>query len=95
MTRAIPVLFCLILGACAQFPELDGTVAPDLRDADFPALVPLESLRVTNGRVIANPAETTQNLEARIAGLRARAAALQRRDIVDASTEQRLEAARN
>ena len=95
MTRALPVFFCLVLGACAQFPELDGTVAPDLEDADFPSLVPLESLLSTNGRVVDNPAQTTQNLEARIAGLRARAAALHRRDIVDASTEARLAAARN
>lgn len=95
MTRAIPVLFCLLLGACAQFPELDGTVAPDLKNADFPSFVPLDTLSVTNARVIDDPAQTTQDLEARIAKLRARAAALQRRDIVDASTEKRLETVRN
>ena len=95
MTRASSVLFCLILGACAQFPELDGTVTPDLQDADFPALVPLEPLLATSDRAAADPAETTQKLESRVAALRARAAALQRREIVDENAEQRLKAARN
>ncbi len=90
--RAATVFLCLALTACTQFPELDGTVAPDVENADFPALVPLEPLLAANAPVIANPEQTTQTLEARVAALRARAGALQRRAIVDPGTRQRLRA---
>ncbi|MEP1352514.1 MAG: hypothetical protein ABJX32_18480 [Tateyamaria sp.] len=93
--RATSLILCLTLAACTQFPELDGTVAPDLRDADFPQLVPIEPLLNANAPVVADPIQTTQALDGRIAALRARAAALQESDVVDAETERQLEAARN
>ncbi len=34
------------LAGCEQAPELDGTIPASLEDADFPALVPIESLLV-------------------------------------------------
>ncbi|MEP0013703.1 hypothetical protein [Tateyamaria sp.] len=95
MIRATSLLLCLTLAACTQFPELDGTVAPDLKDADFPKLVPLEPLLIASAPVVANPVQTTQSLDGRIAALRARAADLQQRDVIDADTERKLEAARN
>lgn len=95
MIRAITLLLCLTLCACTQFPELDGTVAPDLKDADFPRLVPLEPLLIASAPVVADPVQTSQALDGRVAALRARAAALQQRDVVDAETERKLESARN
>jgi hypothetical protein len=81
----------LTLGACTQFPDLDGTVAPDLAGADFPALVPLGPLlasAVPTGA--ADTAQTTQDLQSRIAALRARAQALQRRPVLDDGSQSRL-----
>lgn len=87
--RAAALVLCLALTACTQFPELDGAVTPDLKNADFPALVPLDPLRAQATAVVGDPVETTNRLENRVAALRARAAALQRRPIVDASTRSR------
>ncbi|WP_299146035.1 hypothetical protein [uncultured Tateyamaria sp.] len=88
--RATPILFCLVLAACAQFPELDSTVSPDVANADFPALVPLEPLLAASDPIVSDPDQTTQTLNRRVAALRARANALQRRPIVDAATRARL-----
>jgi len=88
--RAAPILLCLALAACTQFPVLDSTVSPDVENADFPALVPLEPLLAASDPIVTNPEQTTQNLNARVAALRARANALQRRAIVDAATRARL-----
>ena len=87
--RAIPVFLALALAACTQFPELDGTVAPDLENADFPALVPLDTLRTASDPVVADPVATTESLNARVAALRARARALQQRSVVDPATRAR------
>lgn len=84
--RAAPIVLCLALSACTQFPALDGTVTPDLKNADFPDLVPLDPLLANTQPVIADPVQTTQALEARVAALRARARALQRRSISNSST---------
>ncbi len=88
--RAFHVFFFLALAACTQFPELDGTVAPDLENADFPALVPLDTVRSISDPLVADPVATTETLNARVAALRARARALQSRPILDPATRARL-----
>ncbi len=93
--RATSILLCLTLGACTQFPELDGTISPDVEGTDIPKLVPIGPLLMSSAPVVDDPAETTQSLDARIASLRARADALQQRDVIDSETEEQLEAARN
>lgn len=90
--RAAAALLCLSLTACTQFPELDGTVEPSLEGADFPALLPLEPLLAGAAPVVSDPVETADTLERRIEALRARARALQRRDIVDPATRARMQA---
>lgn len=87
--RAATLALFLALAACTQFPELDSTVVPNLENAEFPELVPLEPLMARTSPVVADADRTTQALDARVAALRARAAALQRRDIVDQDTETR------
>lgn len=89
--RLMTLPLMVALAACTQFPELDGTVAPDLAQADFPDLVPLEPLLNARAPVIADPEQTSATLDARVAALRARAAALQRGAVVDAQTRQRLD----
>lgn len=92
--RAASLAFCLALAGCTQFPELDGVVAPDVANADFPALLPLEPLLASAAPVVADPVATTTNLQSRVSALRARATALQRRAVLDAGTRSRLRGAR-
>ena len=77
------------LTACTQFPELDRAITPELKEADYPALVPVEPLltRATEGRV--DPVTTQSNLEGRVARLRARAALL-RGSVLTGRERQRL-----
>ncbi|RKF16527.1 hypothetical protein D6850_02965 [Roseovarius spongiae] len=89
--RAAPVLFlALMLSACTQFPQLDGTVSEEVRRAPYPDLVPLGTLdmRATTGRLTP---ETGARIEARIARLRARAARL-RGTVIDAPARRRMKA---
>ena len=94
--RRATLIFCLALAGCTQFPDLDGTVAPDLEQADFPDFLPTDQLRAGAATSATDPGETTAAPDARIrAGARSRAAALQRRRIVDEADQTRLEGARN
>lgn len=88
--RAACLAFCFALCACTQFPDLDGTVSPAVENAAYPALVPLGPLLDSAVPTTTDTVQTTQNLEARIAALRARARALQRRAVVDAGARARL-----
>lgn len=73
------LLLCLLpcaalsLTACTQFPELDRTQTPELADTAYPALVPIEPLLAGAEVTGADPVATTEALEGRVAGLRARA----------------------
>ncbi|WP_147106510.1 hypothetical protein [Tateyamaria sp. syn59] len=89
--RAPAAFFCLTLAACTQFPDLDDAVSPDVAASDFPALVPLEPLIAGAQPIVGDPVATTENLETRIADLRARASALQRRPVVDPATRARMQ----
>ena len=88
--RAALFLSCLVLAACSQFPELEGTISPDLAGTDYPALVPIEQLLADSAPVVSDPAATSQSLEERVAALRNRARLLQRRAVVDSATRARL-----
>ena len=88
--RAACLALLFALCACTQFPELDGTVSPEVEGAAYPALVPLGPLLASAVPAGSDPVQTTQNLEARITLLRARARALQRRSVLDASARARL-----
>ncbi|MBY5932039.1 hypothetical protein KUV51_03425 [Tateyamaria omphalii] len=89
--RAPAALLFVALAACTQFPALDDAVSPDVAGSDFPALVPLEPLLAGTAPIVGDPVATTENLEARIAALRARARALQQRPVVDAATRTRMQ----
>ena len=90
--RAAAALLCFSLAACTQFPELEDTVSPSVQNAKFPKLLPLEPLMADTAPIVSDPVETTQALERRVAALRARARALQRRDIIGAATRARMRA---
>lgn len=88
--RPAPLALCLALLGCTQFPELEGTVAPDVETAAYPDLVPLGPLLANSAPVVEDPVATTDALESRVTALRARAGALQRGTIVDSATRTRL-----
>lgn len=77
--RAACLALCLTLCACIDIPEVDGTVLPELENAAYPKLVPLDPLMAGAVPPGVDAEQTTQDLEARVAALRARARALQRR----------------
>ena len=77
-----------LVTACTDFPELDGTVSPALEKADFPKLVPVESL-LAGAEDVQITDQTTAQLAGRVARLRARAARL-KRTVVDRGTRARM-----
>lgn len=79
MRRSVLVtgfLCAAALAGCTQFPELEQTATPGVANAAYPALVPIETI-IDGPLPRATPA-VRAGVEARAAGLRARAAALQR-----------------
>lgn len=83
------VLFLATLAACTRFPDLDAAVTPGARTAGYPDLLPAEELRarVPEARL---EEETPGSIEARIAGLRARAARL-RGTVIDSESRSRMQ----
>ncbi|MEO0938536.1 MAG: hypothetical protein AAFY38_10320 [Pseudomonadota bacterium] len=85
--RLLPLL-PLCLAACTQFPELDGATSARAEAADYPALVPLEPL-LANRRSAAAPPPAA-DAESRVTALRARAARLRSRPVIDSATRRRM-----
>lgn len=77
--RATCLALCLTLCACIDIPEVEGTIVPELEDAAYPDLVPLDPLLANAVPTGVDAEQTTQDLERRIALLKARARALQQR----------------
>ncbi len=72
----LALLLVLSLAACAEFPELDGTISPAQQNGDFPALVPLAPLLARADASNSGAAQVETALSPRIANLRTRAARL-------------------
>lgn len=85
----LSIAILALLAACTQVPELQDTVNSDMRNADFPDLVPLDS---TLGPAI-NPEDEASKLQNELVGrrehLRNRASQLQSK-VVDDTTRDRL-----
>lgn len=84
MIRSLLLMFvCLLTGfaglaGCTNEPALNNRVTPDLRNADYPDLVPLEDLFALQPPPQQARATVEQNLKARSASLEHRAEALRR-----------------
>ncbi len=89
MRLALSALALCALTACTQFPELDQTVSPDLENADFPALIPLDPILAGTRTATRDNTQTQAALEARVANLRARAARI-RGSVLTGRERQRL-----
>jgi hypothetical protein len=68
------ILLPLVLGACATFPALDGTISDAARNAPYPALTPVPAAPAATG-------DAAAELTTRIAALQARAARIRQIDI--------------
>jgi hypothetical protein len=83
------LVICLSTVACTDVPELGGRVDPDLRDAPFPKLLPIDAVLAQSPAPMAEAEEIQAGLSSRIARLQARAAAL-RGPVVDPTTKRRM-----
>lgn len=84
------LILALALTACTQFPQLDGVVGPEVVDAKFPSLIPIDPIVNAPEGQGADRAIIQDNLLARLAALNARGAAL-RGAVIDNRTRRRLE----
>ena len=86
---SLPALLCLsVLVGCTALPDLGPS--PDRR-APWPGLLPLDSL--TASAVPVSAPRFGANLQDRATALKARAAALRGRPIIERALRQRMEAA--
>ncbi|WP_300058373.1 hypothetical protein [uncultured Roseobacter sp.] len=75
--RLAALCFLLITAAaCVQFPEIDDATDEVARDADYPDLVPLDTIPASSVDAQTEREDTQATLEARVSGLQARAARL-------------------
>lgn len=94
MTRILSPVVLLtsfaLLAACAQFPELDARITPELEAAEYPTLVPIAPLLAAAEERGVEPVQATAQIDRRIAALRARAAGL-RGSVLSGAERLRLE----
>ncbi|ATG42748.1 hypothetical protein PhaeoP18_00777 [Phaeobacter piscinae] len=73
-SRLFPLLAAAaLISACARVPELEDRLTPDLRGADYPALVPLEDALQPRTPAAEESKALEDTLDARAARLQARA----------------------
>ncbi|SFT49439.1 hypothetical protein SAMN05216236_102194 [Sedimentitalea nanhaiensis] len=90
-TALISALIAVCLTGCGRAPELDATIPDGLRTADFPALVPIETLIDPLPGSLEQSEIELQKLQIRHENLRSRANRLNR-PIVDEQTRARMRA---
>jgi hypothetical protein len=81
----------LVLAGCARVPELAATATADLRDSEYPALIPLDLALEPLPPVAAQAAGLEASLDGRRSRLQARARALQQ-PVVDDDARERMRA---
>ncbi|WP_137703084.1 hypothetical protein [Marimonas lutisalis] len=88
--RGVAIIIVLAtLAGCSEFPELDDAVSPEMDQADYPALVPVEPLiAAAQGAQITE--ETGASVLGRVAALKAKAAGLSG-TIVDEASRKRMQ----
>ena len=87
--RLIALALPFALLGCTQFPELDNAVSANGHNADYPTLVPVQSLLVQSRTTGPTAEQTVAGLNARVLALQNRAARL-RGAVVDANTRNRM-----
>lgn len=85
----LPFVLFAAIAACTQFPELDGTIAPEIANAPPPDLIPLTSI-VERANVSAGDTETIlEDISPSLSNLRNRADRL-RGPVIDPATRARM-----
>jgi hypothetical protein len=84
------VLPLLVIAGCTQFPELEGTVRPEVETAAYPELLPLGPILAHANSISVDPLREEAGLNGRLASLRARADNL-RGSVLTGAEKQRLE----
>lgn len=79
------------LAGCTQFPALEGRVGPEVAEAPYPDLVPLEQVFAQVDPTTVDPEREEAGLEGRLGRLRARADRL-RGSVIGSEDRRRLEA---
>lgn len=82
----LSLLTALLVAGCAEFPDLDASISPEARRADYPELVPVGDILNRRGAA-RTTGEEADVLNARAAALRARARLLRGAAIDDATRE--------
>ncbi|CUH65576.1 hypothetical protein TG4357_01945 [Thalassovita gelatinovora] len=72
MRATTALIFAFYLTGCADFPDLNDQIEPAARQADFPALLPLDPILAANADSQITK-DTDKSLQARARALRARA----------------------
>jgi hypothetical protein len=75
---ALLIVLAAASPACTRVPEIEDRLTPDLKGADYPALLPLDEGVPPLPTPQEQSAELEQQLDARSARLKARAEALRR-----------------
>jgi len=75
-TRIALILVMAAAAACTRVPELEDRLTPDLRDADYPVLLPLDDALEPLDPPQQAGEELQEELDARSARLKRRAEAL-------------------
>ncbi|WP_425043999.1 hypothetical protein [Primorskyibacter sp. S87] len=90
-----PLLFLsslfVVLAACTNVPELQERLTDDLRNAKYPALVPLDQALKAQSPKGDEAQELEDSLTARRDGLQNRAKALNETEAVDEETRLRMQ----
>lgn len=87
-----------VAAGCSSYPQLDAAVSPGALDTGFPALMPVDDLRMAADARAPSPGATTlvadagpaPEIDARAARLQARAARLRGEAVIDAAARERL-----
>jgi len=89
--RAAAVLAVLALGACTEVPELEALETRALRDAPYPALIPLDPSLFSEPAPEDEADELEEGLSARMDRLQGRARRLNA-PVIDEPTRKRMKA---
>lgn len=89
LSRAAGLLLCLLIAGCTPFPALEARIGPEARRAPYPALLPMDALLARRGTERLAP-EAADEMQARVARLRARARALAARPVLSPAERARL-----
>lgn len=89
--RALTSTFALmaLLGCTADLPHSRDTISQAALDAPYPKLLPLDAL-LARSEAGTRVEDETEELEKRLAALKARAAALRNRSVFDGATRLKL-----